>query len=267
MAKALGQLPNAPLIYVLAQIVFTRVPKMESRWEDFHQEIFDQYPEAVPERMRQFQIQDTGVSSASDQVRWKMFDREKRTGIILSPESMIFHATSYTTSDDFFDSLDFILKKLIGILPKSVEVNRLGLRYVDLFLPSEELPVENQVSGKLGSISLEEAGCSFQKLEEVTRYNTSINGELVIRHRQSTEADILPGDLFPNDLQPAPLLSDVKPERTVVSLMDYDHYVHLKEDFDSQKIIIKFKELQEISSKAFEITTTEEAKQLWRSES
>ena len=32
----LGQLPNAPLIYVLAQIAFTRIPKMESRWEDFH---------------------------------------------------------------------------------------------------------------------------------------------------------------------------------------------------------------------------------------
>ena len=33
MAKALGQLPNAPLIYVLAQIRFTHIPRMDRRWE------------------------------------------------------------------------------------------------------------------------------------------------------------------------------------------------------------------------------------------
>ncbi|MCW8901214.1 MAG: TIGR04255 family protein [Gammaproteobacteria bacterium] len=264
MASALGQLPNAPLIYVLAQIVFTRIPKMESRWEDFHQEIFDLYPQAEPERIRQVQIQDEGVSSASDLIRWNMFDRDRRTGIILSPESLVFHATSYTTSDDFFNNLDYIINKLVDILPKNIEVNRLGLRYVDLLLPSKEIPVDNQVSGKLGSISLEEVGCNFQKLEEVTRYKTPLNGDLVIRHRQSIEADILPGDIFPNNLLPAPLLANVKPEEAVVGLIDYDHYIKVKEDFEPISIIKKFKELHHISSKAFELTTTDEAKQLWR---
>ena len=260
---SLGQLPNAPLIYVLAQIVFTRVPKMGSYWEDFHQAIFDRYPQALTERIRQIQLQDEDEASTSDSIRWNMLDREKREGIILAPESLIFHATSYTTSDDFFDRLEFVLTKLAGILPRNIEVNRLGLRYVDLLLPSEDLPVDEQVSGKLGSISLDDVGCAFQKLEEVTRYTTPEKGDLVIRHRQSLGSDILPGDLFPTNLKNAPLLEKEKPENATVGLIDFDHYVHLESEFKPGVIIDKFKTMHTISSKAFKITTTPKARQLW----
>ncbi len=264
MASALGQLPNAPLIYVLAQVVFTRVPKMGSHWEDFHQAIFDRYPNAVTEQVRQIQLQDGDDAMASNLVRWSMFDQEKREGVILASESLILHTTSYTTSENFISRLEFVLTKLADILPENVEVNRLGLRYVDLLLPSEGLPVDEQVSGKLGSISLDEAGCDFLKLEEVTRYRTPENGDLVIRHRQSVDADILPGDLFPTHLVQAPLLERKKPEEGVTAgLIDYDHYVHLESEFNPSVIIAKFKAMHTTSSNAFKMTTTPEARQLW----
>ena len=266
MSSALGRLPNAPLIYVLAQVAFTRVPKMESYWEEFHQAIYDRYPMASPENIQQFHLQDPNNPSRSSSVRWNIIDSEEREGIILAPENLIFHATSYTTSDDFFARLEFVLTKLVDVLPKNIRITRLGLRYIDLLLPSADLLVDNQVSGKLGSIPLDEAGCEFLKLEEVTRYRTPENGDLVIRHRQSKEADILPGDLFPNNLRVAPLLEKEKLPNVVVGLMDYDHYVQFKADLNVDIIIEKLRALQATSSKAFRLTTTPAALQLWKTE-
>ena len=266
MTKALGQLKKAPLIYVLVQIVFTRVPKMESRWEDFHQAVFDRYPLATPEHIRQIQIGNTDKQIFPDESRWNFLDRKKNEGIILASDSLVLHTTSYTTSKDFFTRLEFVLSKLIDILPSEVKVSRLGLRYVDLLIPEESLPADNQVEGKLGSISLEEIGCEFVKLEEVTRYQTPEGGNLVIRHRQSINPDVLPGDIFPNNLENAPLLSVKKPDDVVVGLMDYDHYVQLDSEFETSYIIEKLQSMHSTSSQAFQLTTTSEAKQLWDKE-
>jgi uncharacterized protein (TIGR04255 family) len=266
MANALGQLVNAPLIYVLTQIVFTRVPKMESKWEDFHQAIFDRYPIAIPEHIREIQIGGSKESLFSEELRWHMLDRERKEGIILNADSVVFHATSYTTSEDYFTRLEFVLSKLRDIFPNNIEVSRLGLRYIDLLLPGDGLPVDDQVAGKLGSIPLDDAGCEFVKLEEVTRYKTAENGNLVVRHRQSINPDILPGDLFPNNLTPAPLLSVQKPEDVVVGLMDFDHYVQLEFEFEMNNIIEKLKAMHVISSQAFQLATTSEAQQLWKGE-
>jgi len=131
---------------------------------------------------------------------------------------------------------------------------------------TKTLSVDDQVSGKLGSISLDEAGCEFRKLEEVTRYTTLEGGDLVIRHRQSTEKDILPGDLFPNNLKIASRLEEIAEEGEVVGLLDYDHYVHLNISFDADTIIGTLKRMHATSSKAFRLTTTEDAKKLWNEE-
>jgi uncharacterized protein (TIGR04255 family) len=266
MAQALGQLSNAPLIYVLAQVVFTRVPKMASLWEDFHQEVFEEFPEAKVQHIRELQIGDTADPSISDIIKWNLVNREQSEGIILGADSLIFHVTSYQTSAIFFNKLHSILTKLGSILPDNVEVNRLGLRYVDLLLPTKTLSVDEQVSGKLGSIPLDEAGCEFKKLEEVTRYTTPEGGDLVIRHRQSTEKDILPGDLFPNILKTASRLEEVAEEGAVVGMMDYDHYTHQKFSFDAKAIITKLGNMHVTSSNAFRLTTTEDAKKIWNGE-
>ncbi len=263
MAEALGQMPNAPLIYVLAQVVFTRVPKMAALWEDFHQKIFDQFPDGSQQHVREIRLAGSEDPEFSEVIRWHMVNREKTQGVLLQPDSVILHSTAYETSAAFFGVLEDVLAKLKQVLPASVEVGRLGLRYIDILLPEAGLVVEEQVSGKLGSIDLSEAGCSFKKLEEVTRYTTPMGGDLVVRHRQSIEKDILPGDVFPNELRPAARLGREAAEGSVVGLMDYDHYMQVSEAFSSDSIVEVFRKMHAISSKAFQLTTTDNAKKLW----
>jgi len=262
---ALGQMPNAPLIYVLAQVVFTRVPKMETYWEDFHKSIFDRYPNAQVEHVTEFSPE--GIDSARSVFqRWHIRDTNKQEGLILSSDGLVFHTSSYISSSDFFNSFEFVLTELIKVLPDNIETNRIGLRYVDLLLPGDDLSVEDQVSGKLGGISLDKADCNFLKLEEITRYGTPEGGFLVIRHRQSKEADILPSDIFPNTLGHAKRLNAAKPDNATVGLIDYDHYVEGTHEFKSDVLINKIRAMRKTNSAAFKLTTTSEAIKLWKGE-
>jgi len=45
--------------------------------------------------------------------------------------------------------------------------------------------------------------------------------------------------------------------------MDYDHYIQFEENFNISSIIDKFKSLHDINSKAFKLTTSDDAEQLW----
>lgn len=106
MKQSLGRLPNAPLIYVLAQVKFSRVPNMKNLWEDFHQKIFDTYPESQVEHIEQFAIKKEGLES-SPETQWNLLNRERSQGFLLKPEMLILHTTSYETSDVFFNDLAF----------------------------------------------------------------------------------------------------------------------------------------------------------------
>lgn len=266
MAQALGQMPNAPLIYVLAQIRFTHVPRMDKRWEDFHEKIYESYPKAEAERIDQFAFK-RGQPAFEDSIqRWHLTNEARTTGLILDAGMLVFHTTSYAASETFFAELHDVLKALETILPdKGVSTSRLGLRYVDLLFQESGLSVEKQVIDSLRVPDLPNIGVS-QKMEQIITYKTSINGKLVIRYRQSTKPDVLPADIFPNKLLPAPRLARERIENSMVGLLDYDHYIEKEVSFDSDFVIKSFQDLHGATSVAFKATTTESAQNEWKKE-
>ena len=266
MANALGQMSNAPLIYVLAQIRFTHVPRMDKRWEDFHEKIFESYPKAETERIEQVAFKD-GQPTIGDSIqRWHLTNESRTTGIILDAGMLIFHTTDYRTSDVFLSDLQGILEAFIPILPeKGMTVTRLGLRYVDLLLQEGDLVVDKQVIETLRLPQLPDLGIA-QRMEQMMTYQTLVDGKMVIRHRQSTTPDVLPADIFPNKLKPAPRLKRERLKDTVAGLLDYDHFIEHDQSFDIDSINGNFRKLHDISSAAFKATTTEEAFTKWTKE-
>lgn len=266
MANALGQMHNAPLIYVLAQIRFTHVPRMDKRWEDFHEKVFESYPKAETKRVEQVAFKD-GQPTIGDSIqRWHLVNETRTTGIILDAGMLIFHTTDYETSDVFLSDFQSILKTFTPILPeKGVSVSRLGIRYVDLLLQDEDLPVDQQIIEALRLPNLPDIG-EARRMEQIVTYQTQNNGTMVIRHRQSTTTDVLPADIFPNELEPALRLKRERPENSIAGLLDYDHFVDNEQAFDIDSIIDSFCKLHAISSAAFKATTTEEAFTKWQKE-
>lgn len=267
MAKALGQLPNAPLIYVLAQIRFTHVPRMDRRREDFHEKVFSTYPKAETERIEQFVVKD-GQPTIGDSVQRRHLVNESRnTGIILDAGMLVFHTTDYRTSDVFLSDLKDILNAFAQVLPeKGVSFSRLGLRYVDLLLPEGSLAVDQQVIEALRLPKLPKGIGQAKRMEQTITYQTPINGTMIIRHRQSKTPDVLPSDIFPNKLEPAQRLKREMLEDTIVGLLDYDHSIGNERPFDTDVIIDGFRNLRKISSAAFRKTTTRPALLQWSKE-
>ena len=269
MAKALGQLPNAPLIYVLAQIRFTHVPRMDKRSEDFHEKVFNTYPKAEKERIEQVTFKD-GQPSVSDSIqRWQLSNEPRTTGIILESGMLVFHTTDYKTSDVFLSELQNILNVFVEVLPEKrvgVSVSRLGLRYVDLLLEEEGLSVDQQVIEALRLPQIPTEIGAPKRMDQVVTYTTPTGSTLLVRHRQSTTPDVLPGDIFPNQLKPAPRLARERPENTIVGLLDYDHYIEQEQPFDDAAITTGFRTLHDTSSAIFKATTTKDALATWEKE-
>lgn len=265
---ALGTLPNAPLVHVLAQIVFTRVPKMDGLFEELHQQLFSLYPESKVEHIKVFDFKEEAVSP-SQETRWNILSRDARQGVVITPNTLILHTTRYTNSADFFKQLEDILVLFKAMLPEGVMVNRLGLRYVDLLLPTPTLSVNQQVINYLGIHPLRSNECKPVRLERMETFNTLIGGELRLRHTQSVNKDVLPQDLFPNVLQPAPLLNkpsaNDQTDSQSVGILDFDHILSNMNDlFDPAFIVMKFRELHKVSSAVFHEVTTAHAMQIWK---
>ena len=267
MEKALGQLPNAPLIYVLAQIRFTHVPRMDRRWEDFHERIFDRYPKAEKEKIQQMTIED-GQPALGDSIqRWLLFDEPRTTGIILDAGMMIFHTTAYKTSGNFLSEFQYILESFVQVLPeRGVSVHRLGLRYVDLLIEEEGLSVNEQVIDTLRLPKVPPEIGAPNAMEQVVTYATPLGSTLSVRHRQSMTPAVLPGDIFPNRLQPAPRLMRMHPENSFVGLLDFDHFIEQETTLDPMAVVDRFRALREKSSFAFKVMTTPEARNIWQKE-
>lgn len=266
MANALGQMPNAPLIYVLAQIRFTHVPRMDKRWEDFHEKVLESYPKVETERIEQIAFKDGQPTMGDSIKRWHLKNNSCRTGIIVAADSLTFHTTEYMTSGDFTSRLEKVLKAFVKTLPDGVRVTRQGLRYVDLLQTETGLTVDKQVIGTLRSPILSSIG-EPQRMEQLMIYKTPIGGTLIMRHRQRATSDILPADIFPTKLESAPRLCRERLENQVAGLLDYDHYVEQEQPFDIDKIVEQFRNLHTVSSEAFINTTTEEARTVWQKES
>ena len=266
MANALGQLPNAPLIYVLAQVRFTHIPRMDKRWEDFHAKVFESYPKADPERIEQITFKD-GQPTVGDTIqRWHMLNKNRTTGIILDAGMLIFHTTDYQTSNVFLSELQNILNTFRDTFPeKGVSVSRLGLRYVDLLVQEEGLSVDQQVIPTLRLPTPADIGEAI-RMDQLVTYRTPMGGTMLIRHRQSTSPDVLPADVFPNKLEPAPRLKREHPDNAIVGLLDYDHFFEQEQSFDIESITTNFRQLRDVSSAAFKATTTPKARTVWEKE-
>lgn len=266
MANALGQMPNAPLIYVLAQVRFSHVPRMDKRWEDFHEKVFESYPKAETQQIAQIILKDGPPTVGDNAKRWHLTKDSQTTGIIVGADVLLFHTTDYITSNTFLSDLEEVLEAFVAVLPgKGVTVSRLGLRFVDLLLQEGDLGVDQQVIDELQLPKLSNIG-EAQRMEQTITYRTPIGGTLRIRHNQSITPDILPADLFPNKLNPPSRIKLERLENSISGTLDCDHFIEQDQAFDINAIIASFRTLHDYASLAFKAVTTLDAQHKWQEE-
>lgn len=261
---SLGQLPNAPLALVLAQVVFSKDLGMADRIPTIQSAVRKDYPAYDNQKVYAFEIGPSGLKT-QEVDRWQFSDPEHREGILVLQDALIFNATKYADYDSFSTKLLEVLRTFERIAP-GLLVQRLGLRYVDIIVPSRtEEPEEFVVSG-LHALELRELGATSITSMHFSELKMA-EGVLHVRYRRGMSEPFMPDDLQPFMLAPAPIVDrakDAVARGATVACLDFDRIVKgLSLRFVADDIQERFFHLHEDHSRAFKSLQTPHARKVW----
>jgi uncharacterized protein (TIGR04255 family) len=253
------KLSSPPLFYALTQIVFRSVRKIEDfileiqgnmrelGYPDFSEEPLPMPPNIPPAKLETYK-------------RWCFADIPKHNGYLLSPDTLMFHTTDYTTFNDFAENVIRGIELLHRTLTISF-IQRVGMRYIDIITPRRGEPVGMYViDGVKGFVSEDDKGLQSATSESV---KSAGEGTLVVRtllKPQSTPY-VMPGELLPLNLLPA---KESSGELATRFILDEDFFVTKRFAFDVNALRGKLETAHEEIERAFRSVITEHAFSVWR---
>lgn len=137
------QLATAPLARVLGQVQFAKIIKIqsESHIGDFQEAVRDAYPLIDREVAQSVQLsmEGGGVSAqTTEEVIWRLFDREKTWRISLTPSALSLETQHYTSRPDFLVRFESVVRAFTQTLRPAL-ATRVGFRYVNHLTKQEDL--------------------------------------------------------------------------------------------------------------------------------
>ena len=143
----LGTWRKPPLVYVVAELIISPYYSMATKVPGLQDRLRSTFPKTI-------EGQELVVDGAkpSAQPIWQLISADQKHGVQLSTRSISLHATSYVNSADLMtrwaDVLDAIHEAGLGAF-----VERAGLRYVDLILPSGDRSPAEYLAQQLQGIA------------------------------------------------------------------------------------------------------------------
>jgi len=162
----------------------------------------------------------SGAPSPAPYRRWEMVSRDKNRSVVLTSNFVVFQTSAYTVFEEFLADLAEAVD-VVATEVEAVQIERVGLRYIDLVRPSDRRSWRDYVRPGLHGfessiLKPHTQSQLFQSVAETDR------GTLVVRLFQNREAKILPPDLVNGGLirnvDPAPQPGEL------LTLLDLDHY-------------------------------------------
>lgn len=260
------RLENAPLVYVVAQVVFSPVLAIERQVPEFQERVGVAFP-----RYRKGDVATVsllGREAAETSQQWEFADRSQHTGLVLTTSSVVLHTTSYTSREPFLRQLYEVLVVLGELLPTLPVVERIGLRYVDLVRPEAEEPYGTYVHmGLLGFPFRDAPQLDARARGFLTQsVATTPTGVLAIRSGTLPAGRFLPPDLDAGMLHP-PALRATTTARPGLAV-DFDHFTVFDGssaimDFSPDTLITHLTALHHTLRQAFDVIITPYALEQW----
>jgi uncharacterized protein (TIGR04255 family) len=255
---ALGTWRRPPLVYVVAELVISPYYSMAGKVPGLQDHLRNSFP-------RTLEAKELVVDGAKPtaQPLWQLMSADQRHGVQLGTRAISLHATSYLQSSDFLsrwaDVLDAIQDAELGAF-----VERAGLRYVDLVVPSEgRAPADYLVEGLKGIVP--EGGRSTGSMWAAA---FQFDGSVVNLRAgaPSPQGMLLPPDFNALPLsKPAVMLeaeARLKAELPI-GFVDTDCLKEVGRVFDAHELLDVYKGMQKLTSKTFKAALSELAKGEW----
>ena len=253
-------LPNGPLIFVLAQVRITPVLSIEEKIPKIQEALRKQgFPRFQTRNIEQKTTDLQGKTIHTEKRKqWEFLDKQNTGSVLLDQDSIVLQVTEYSVFEEFVKPLTIALEAVREIVEPS-EVERIGLRYVDLVVPSGEKALDSYFSSSLRGPDLSGAGRRQAFLSESVVV-TGPKSNLIFRYAEAEKGLAFPPDLLPLSLK---LRRDVK-LNTRFGLLDLDHYSQQSNDFSVEGVIDKACELHMVLDESFRNSVTDDAIQEWK---
>ena len=256
------KLERSPLVLVLAQVRFPAVLKMHKHIESIQDALrSERFP-----RFNEEEIQQVTFGGPTPKVeqgkRWAFSSRDRTEAVIVAPTFVVYETSKYDVFETFAERFSPVLD-LIREQTTTEFAEQVGLRYVDLIRPTDDMQASDFLRERVRGLSEDDLGAKHSHHEFVTQASTDF-GQLRIRSSENTGPDFLPADLASTHLDfcldPDELAGEL------YRVLDIDHIAKDEVDFTSDALIAKLWDLHEYSSKAFLAAATKDAINYWRTE-
>ena len=254
----LGSWRNPPLAYVVAELVISPYYSMQTAIPGLQNSLRSAYPRTVEAQELVFE-----ASKHSAQPLWRLLSADQQHGVQLGTRSISLHATSYLHSNDFLSRWASVLQA-IDAANLGAFVERAGLRYVDLIVPSDgHSPVDYLTPGLKG-VTPEGATRTGSMWAAGYQFDGCI-----VNFRAA--APTPKGLLLPPDFNPLPLempritseagtrLKDELP----IGFIDTDCLREIHSVFVAQELVGVYNEMQKLTSRTFKASLSEVARGEW----
>lgn len=253
-------LHRAPLIYVVAQVIFSEVVAIEKYVPEIQESLRHKgFPRFLRGQVQEIAFQPDGSPKFSMRDRFEFQNKEGSLGIVLQTKSVAVQTNSYSTYEIFEEQI----KTALMVVHRVVNIGlseRLGLRYVNLIrLGSGEKWSDYLNPGVLG-LDANSVGVSHWNSRSEFVGPTNV-GNLAVRCSQSGQP--IPPDLvISGTLSNPPTLAPGE----IGTTLDFDHYVEKSSDFKVSAVISTFEQLHEKLDVVFATAVTPQALFKWGKE-
>lgn len=250
------RLSRTPLIYVVTQIRFSAIVSIEKYVPEVQEKLRHKYPWFQHSKIQEFTLQAQAASTSTND-RYEFLQRDKRTGVVLTSNSLALHTNKYSNYEVFIAEFS----QALASIDESIDIGpieRIGLRYVDLVrLGENESWADYFAEGLLG-LEPSSVGVTQWNARQFACVGKTNVGTLMVRLMQSDHP--LPPDLTPPTLQ---YETELLRTNEVGTILDFDHFSEQMRDFELEPVITAIGDLHDNVDRAFRNAVTPAALRKW----
>ena len=258
---------NPPLYYSLAQLVFNEIPSLENYIPKIAESLsllrFTDYQPIEIDSV-QFSIEqgsEAKIQTVKKQ-QWNFFNKEKKSVFSINTNTMVLSTAEYKGCNDFTET---VIKGIDAI--NSVKeldfIDRIGVRHIDLVIPSEDKKAHEYISPNLHGINNSD---SLKRVNQMTESAFTDGSRWIVCRNMLREfpAGLIAPESFMGLIE---LNVDSKftlPSNQEIACIDIDAFIQDRLSFDLQGIEQNLYELRKSMEPVFRSSITELALGEWK---
>jgi uncharacterized protein (TIGR04255 family) len=269
----MGRWRNPPLAYVVAELAIAPHYGLAAKIAAIQDGLRGAFPRtveatevvlAVAGALPQGTPGFPGVSGVPAQPFWQLLDATQSRGVLITYRAIALHATAYEDSTDFLRRWAEVLAAIDAAKAEPF-VERIGLRYIDLIVPSGQADPADYLVSSIRGIDPPE-GAEIQTRSWGLHY---VRDGVTVQVRTTTPAPVgllLPPVLNTLPLQLPPVAIEAQARianRQTIGWVDTDVSTPVQKPLNTEDISASFERLRQAVSVTFRSLLSDHAKDDW----